>query len=261
MAAPTRMFRDRVVSLEQTQEIGEKHIDLLAELAVEALPGFQLLEHGLDHERDLYFLILTHPGTGARKRVSFTRMVLSDAGRLPALVADRGAPVRIRFVDCIRGNAERGDATVSIRDLLTPEERLEADEIEAEWLKKNEALLAARRAEEERREHERRRLRHLQEEARQKALRERPPRQKAAGPLPQLPGAPREGGRRRRRRGRGGASPAAPPQAASSAKAPPAEHPAPDPNRPRPGGGPGRRRRRRGRGRGSKPPNPGAPSA
>jgi hypothetical protein len=257
------MFRDRVVSLEQTQELGEKHIDLLTELAVEALPGFRLLEHGLDHEPDLYFLVLTHPDTEARKRVAFTRMVLSDAGRLPAVVEDRSAPVRALIVACIRTQARSGDVTVSIRDLLTPEERLEADTIEAEWLKKNEAILAARRAEEQQRERERRRLRQQQEEARQKAQREKRERQKSAAPAAQAPGAQREGGRRRRRRGRGGAPSSAGPQGISPQAVPPEPGPHPpaggpqasDQSRTRPEGAGGRRRRRRGRG-GS--PNPGA---
>src|SRR5512140_1970404 len=100
-----RMFRDRVVSMEQTQEIGEKHIDLLTALATEALPGYTLSEHGLEHEQDLYVLSLANAETGEARRVAFTRMVLSDADRVPAIVADATAPVRARIVDLIRGQA------------------------------------------------------------------------------------------------------------------------------------------------------------
>ncbi len=265
------MFRDRVVSMEQTQEIGEKHIDLLTALATEALPGFSLVEHGLEHEQDLYVLTLAAAGTGETRRVAFTRMVLSDAGRLPAIVADAAAPVRSRIVDLIRAAAARERILVSIRDLLSDEERIEADEIEGEWRKKNEALLAARRAEEERRQRERQRVRQ-QEEARRQAQRGREKRPRAAQGGPSAPaGQPAEGGgRRRRRRGRGGQNRAAsapgappaspqqersrnqpprPPQPAGPQSGPGAEAAGP---RPEAGGG-GRRRRRRGRGRGPGP--------
>ena len=96
------MFRDRVVSMEQTQEIGEKNIDLLTALATEALPGYALAEHGLEHEQDLYVLTVANPDTGETRRVAFTRMVLSDADRIPAIVADAAAPIRARIVDLIR---------------------------------------------------------------------------------------------------------------------------------------------------------------
>ncbi len=107
----TRMFRDRVVSMEQTQEIGEKHIDLLTALATEALPGFALSGHGLEHEQDLYVLTLASE-SGETRRVSFTRMVLSDASRLQAVVADAAAPVRARIVELIRGQAGRPEILV-----------------------------------------------------------------------------------------------------------------------------------------------------
>ena len=38
----TKMFRDRVVSMEQTFEKGEKHLPLLKALVDEALPGMEL---------------------------------------------------------------------------------------------------------------------------------------------------------------------------------------------------------------------------
>ena len=54
----TRMFRDRVVSMEQTLEGGEKHLELLKALCLEALPDFAYREHVLDHERDLFVMVL-----------------------------------------------------------------------------------------------------------------------------------------------------------------------------------------------------------
>jgi hypothetical protein len=269
------MFRDRVVSMEQTQEIGEKNIDLLAALATEALPGFTLSEHGLEHEQDLYVLTLTNPESNETRRVSFTRMVLSDANRLPAIVADAAAPVRGQIVDVIRGQAARPEILVSIRQLLTEEERTEAEEIDAEWRRKHEAALAARRAEDERRARERQKQKQA-EDARRQAQRDRERRQKAAqgggSGQPQQPGAQQGegGGRRRRRRGRGGQrgggpggapGPSGQPQAAQvqgqprppQARPQQPQQPRPagvEPGAPRPEGGGGRRRRRRGRGRG-----------
>ena len=139
------MFRDRVVSMEQTQEIGEKHIDLLSALAVEALPGFAVASHGLEHERDHYWLSLSNEETGATCRVVFTRMFLSDASRLPAVVADAKAGVRGQIVACIRDQAGRAEILVTVGRLLTEEERTEREEVESEWRKKNEAALAAKR--------------------------------------------------------------------------------------------------------------------
>lgn len=264
------MFRDRVVSMEQTQEIGEKHIDLLTALATEALPGYALSEHGLEHEQDLYVLTVANADTGEMRRVAFTRMVLSDADRIPAIVSDPAAPIRARIVDLIRSRSSSSRILVTIRELLTDDERVEADEIEGEWRKKHEAALALKRAEEERRQRERQRVKQ-QEDARRQAQREREKRQRAAqGGQQQAPaGQPGEGGgRRRRRRGRGGqnrgggeasagASPQRPQQPQQQAAQParpqrPQGPQAGDPNVPRPegGGGGGRRRRRRGRGRG-----------
>ncbi len=266
------MFRDRVVSMEQTQEIGEKHIDLLAALAAEALPGYTLVEHGLEHEQDLYVLTVANADTGETRRVAFTRMVLSDADRIPAIVADAAAPVRARIVDLIRRESASLRILVTIRELLTDEERVEADEIEGEWRRKHEAALAAKRAEEERRQRERQRVKQ-QEEARRHAQREREKRQRAAqGGGKDAPAAapqPGEGGgKRRRRRGRGGSGRGAvpggggPPAAQVQApreprpqqppqQRPPQGGPGGEAAGPRPeGGGGGRRRRRRGRGRG-----------
>lgn len=289
-----RMFRDRVVSMEQTQEIGEKHIDLLSALAAEALPGFELASHGLEHERDHYWLSLSNSGTGGTCRVVFTRMFLSDANRLPAVVADPKAGVREQIVSCIRDQAGRAEILVTVAGLLTEEERAEREEIESEWRKKHEAALAAKRVEDERRARERQRQKQ-QEDARRQAQRERERRERgAAGNAAGQP-APGEGARagRRRRRGRGGASGIAgqapgssgvdrmqQPQAARGAASPATNRPR---NAPRPvqhSSGPqqegaraegtgGRRRRRRGRGRGpggsgpggTAPAGPGGPVA
>ena len=76
----TRMFRDRVVSMEQTFEGGEKHLELLKAMCREAIPGFDYVGHSLDHERDLFVIELAAPD-GRRKRVAWTRMVLFDAER------------------------------------------------------------------------------------------------------------------------------------------------------------------------------------
>ena len=55
------MFRDRVVSMEQTLEGGEKHLELLKTLCREALPEFEYVAHSLDHERDLFVMDLVTP--------------------------------------------------------------------------------------------------------------------------------------------------------------------------------------------------------
>ena len=278
-----RMFRDRVVSMEQTQEIGEKHIDLLGAFVTEALPGFAVASHGLEHERDHYWLSLSNAETGATCRVAFTRMFLSDATRLPAVVADGKAGVREQIVACIRDQAGRAEILVTVARLLTEEERAESEEIESEWRKKHEAALASKRAEDERRARERQRQKQ-QEEARRQAQRERERRERTAAG--NAPGQPSQGeaGRvgRRRRRGRGGAAGHAPGEAGGNAgggrarqpqaprvagaaagprpqnpprPAPPADGPAPEGARAEGAGG--RRRRRRGRGRsGSGPSGP-----
>lgn len=281
-----RMFRDRVVSMEQTQEIGEKHIDLLSALVAEALPGFTVAAHGLEHERDHYWLSLANAETGATCRVAFTRMFLSDASRLPAVVADAKAAVREETVACIRDQAGRAEILVTVARLLTEEERAEREEIETEWHRKHESALAAKRAEDEQRARERQRQKQ-QEEARRQAQRERERRERAAAG--NAPGQPQgEGARagRRRRRGRGGASgdaasqpggnaaagrkrqaqavSAAGPQAGPRPENPPrpaqpAGGQAPEGPRAEGGGGGGRRRRRRGRGRGQRGAAPAAP--
>ena len=266
--AMTKMFRDRVVSMEQTQEIGEKHLDLLKELVTEALPGWVVTEHGLDHEPDLFFLLLSHETSGETKRVSFTRMVLADAGRLPAIVEDRNALVRGRLIEILRSRAARPEIVLRAGDLLADEEQVEADAIESEWRKKHEAELAAKRLEDERREREKLRKRQ-EEDARRRAQREREGRERAASgsPAAQSPGGKAgHGGRRRRGRGKGGASPSAPGGGPPRPLSPPQaqERPpqgAPDQGQPQGPEGGGRRRRRRGRRGGGGGRNGGGPSA
>jgi hypothetical protein len=112
--AQTRMFRDRVVSMEQTLEGGEKHLELLKSLCSEALPEFSYAGHVLDHERDLFVLELAD-ANGRRKTIAWTRMVLYDAERLPAIVADPAAPVREKLVGFLKARAARPDIVVTFR--------------------------------------------------------------------------------------------------------------------------------------------------
>jgi hypothetical protein len=124
------MFRDRVVSMEQTLEGGEKHLPLLREICREAFPDFELREHALDHERDLFVMDLEGP-EGAKKRVCWTRMVLYDAERIPTLTQDPAAALRAKIVELLRGNAARPEILVTFRHLEegwvdTPEPRRES---------------------------------------------------------------------------------------------------------------------------------------
>jgi hypothetical protein len=112
----TRMFRDRVVSMEQTLEGGEKHLALLKELCREALPDLEYREHMLDHERDLFVLEMEGPD-GARKRVAWTRMVLFDAERIPTMAADATSALRAKIVDFIRAHAAKPEILVTFRHL------------------------------------------------------------------------------------------------------------------------------------------------
>ena len=125
----TRMFRDRVVSMEQTLEGGEKNLELLKVLCREALPEFTYREHTLDHERDLFVSVLDAPD-GRTKRVCWTRMMLFDAERIPALTGDSLATLRARIVDFLRSRAGRPEIVVTFRHLEegwvdTPEPRRE----------------------------------------------------------------------------------------------------------------------------------------
>jgi hypothetical protein len=125
----TRMFRDRVVSMEQTLEGGEKNLDFLKGLCREAYPEFEYREHALDHERDL-FVIRLEAADGRRKTVAWTRMVLFDAERLPALVENPISPLRSRILAFLQARAARTEIVVTFRHLEdgwvdTPEPRRE----------------------------------------------------------------------------------------------------------------------------------------
>lgn len=112
----TRMFRDRVVSMEQTLEGGEKNLELLKALCREALPEFEYRQHSLDHERDLFVMSLEAPD-GRRKIVGWTRMVLFDAERIPALTGDPASALRARLVDFLKARSARAEILVTFRQL------------------------------------------------------------------------------------------------------------------------------------------------
>jgi hypothetical protein len=121
------MFRDRVVSMEQTFEGGEKHLDLLKVLCREALPEFECAGHSLDHERDLFVMDL-EARDGRRKRVGWTRMVLFDAERIPILSGEPSGQLREKIVQYLRSRASRPEIVVTFRHLEegwvdTPEPR------------------------------------------------------------------------------------------------------------------------------------------
>src|SRR5215470_13918505 len=125
--AQTRMFRDRVVSMEQTFEGGEKHLELLKALCREAMPEFEYTTHRLDHERDLFLMDLKAPD-GRRKTIAWTRMVLFDAERIPAIAAEPAGPIREQIVGFLKARAQRPEITVTFRHLEdgwvdTPEAR------------------------------------------------------------------------------------------------------------------------------------------
>lgn len=123
----TRMFRDRVVSMEQTFEGGEKHLELLKAICREAIPDFEYAAHLLDHERDLFVMDLV-AADGRRKRVSWTRMVLFDTERIPVLSGDPGDLLREKIVAYLKSRASRPEIVVTFRHLEegwidTPEPR------------------------------------------------------------------------------------------------------------------------------------------
>ncbi len=123
----TKMFRDRVVSMEQTFEKGEKHLALLQGLIAEALPDLEFREYLLDHEHDTFVMVYGTPA-GGEKRIRWTRMVLYDAERIPAIIEDAQAPIRARVVDFLRRRSERAVIDVTFRHLEegwvdTPEPR------------------------------------------------------------------------------------------------------------------------------------------
>jgi len=123
------MFRDRVVSMEQTFEGGEKYLPLLKDICAEALPGFELREHSLEHERDLFVMDLEN-AEGVRRRICWTRMVLFDAERIPTLASDPAAALRAKIVELVRAQAAKPEILVTFRHLEegwvdTPEPRRE----------------------------------------------------------------------------------------------------------------------------------------
>jgi hypothetical protein len=125
----TRMFRDRVVSMEQTLEGGEKHLPLLKELCREAFPELEFREHALDHERDLFVMDFAD-ASGARIRVCWTRMVLYDAERIPTLTGDPAGALRSKIVEFLRASVGKPEILVTFRHLEdgwidTPEPRRE----------------------------------------------------------------------------------------------------------------------------------------
>src|SRR5450432_778715 len=127
--AQTRMFRDRVVSMEQTLEGGEKNLEFLKGLCKEAFPEFDYRSHALDHERDL-FVVTLEALDGRKKTVGWTRMVLFDAERLPALVENPVSPLRSRILAFLQARAARTEILVTFRHLEdgwvdTPEPRRE----------------------------------------------------------------------------------------------------------------------------------------
>lgn len=112
----TKMFRDRLVSMEQTLEGGEKNLELLKALCREALPEFEYREYSLDHERDLFVMTLEAPD-GRRKNVGWTRMVLFDAERIPSLNVALSSPLRLNLLSFIRARANRPEIVVTFRHL------------------------------------------------------------------------------------------------------------------------------------------------
>lgn len=129
MPPNTRIFRDRLVSMEQTLEGGEKHLPALEQLCREALPEFEPEGHSLDHERDLFVMDLK-AADGRRKRVGWTRMMLFDAERIPVLSEEPRAGLRGKIVEFLRARASRPEIVVTFRHLEegwmdTPEPRRE----------------------------------------------------------------------------------------------------------------------------------------
>ena len=217
------MFRDRVVSMEQTLEGGEKNLELLKSVCREALPEFAFREHTLDHERDLFVMVLEAPD-GRVRRVCWTRMMLFDVERIPALSGDPVALLRTRIVEFLRSRVARPEIVVTFRHL------------EDGWVDTPEP----------RREKKRRRGRgeRGRREGRREAGQPGAPQRPAARPV----SPPQQPQREKRRE-----APAVPAGAAAAAPGEPG----------RPAGGRRRRRFRRRRGRGpggSPPPGPAGPA-
>jgi len=214
--AQTRMFRDRVVSMEQTLEGGEKHLELLKALCRDSMPEFEYTGHQLDHERDLFVMDLAAPD-GRTKKVAWTRMVLFDAERIPTITTDPASALRDKLVAFLKARAARSEIVVTFRHL------------EEGWVDTPAQRPSRRRG---------RRGGRGGRGAPGPRPAERPPSREAvraprgggppAGPPPSgatapgapMPGAGRPGRRRRRRRRRGGGGPGGGPPGPPAAKTP-----------------------------------------
>ncbi len=113
--------------MEQTLERGEKHLEFLKSLCRQAFPEFGYRGHLLDHERDLFVMAFEAPD-GRRKNVCWTRMVLFDAERLPALIGDPRSPLGVKLLNFLRARSARSEIVVTFRHLEegwveTPEPR------------------------------------------------------------------------------------------------------------------------------------------
>jgi hypothetical protein len=118
-----------MVSMEQTLERGEKHLEFLKATCKQAFPDFEYQEHFLDHERDLFVMVLA-AADGRRRTIGWTRMVLFDAERLPAAVENPESPLRNQISSFLRERSGRPEIIVTFRHLEegwvdTPEPRRE----------------------------------------------------------------------------------------------------------------------------------------
>ncbi|MEP6993490.1 MAG: hypothetical protein ABI968_03135 [Acidobacteriota bacterium] len=235
----TRMFRDRVVSMEQTLEGGEKHLPVLKDLCREALPELEFREHTLDHERDLFVMEFVAAG-GARTRICWTRMVLFDAERIPTLAGDPASALRTKIVDLLRSKKSEPEILVTFRHL------------EDGWVDTPEPRREGRRRRRGGRGGSRGPERGPSEK-RPGGSRERRPGQPPGAPS-QRPAGPRAAGPASRPAGSG----PAPPRPSAAQGGAPGE-----PGAPAPGGKRRRRfrRRRRGRGGAAGPSSPAGPSS
>jgi hypothetical protein len=232
------MFRDRVVSMEQTLEGGEKHLPLLKELCREALPDLEFREHSLDHERDLFVMAFA-AASGARTRVCWTRMVLYDAERIPTLTGDPSGALRSRIVEYLRSRAGKPEILVTFRHL------------EDGWTDTPEPRREGRRRRRGGRGGSRGQERGAPERRPAAATERRPGGPPAGGPAQR---GPAHRGPARRGPSQRGPAPARP--AAGEARVGAAG----EPGSPSPGAKRRRRRRRGGRGPGGGPPNSSGPA-
>jgi hypothetical protein len=203
----TKMFRDRVVSMEQTYEQGEKHLALLQSLVREALPDLEFKEYLLDHEHDNFVLVYSTPA-GREKRITWTRMVLYDAERIPAIVENAESEIRGRIVNFLLKRADRPVIDVTFRHLEdgwidTPEPRKPRPKQQQPQGRRGSAEAPRQRPESGRPQ------RQPGAAAPEGPDREKPAGAPAPAPAPGAGERPARGRRRfrRRRRGRGGQKP------------------------------------------------------